>query len=324
MVSSAAAVRLCAVLLAVAAATVAGAGTLPPFNVGGFQWAENLAFDGQGRLFVSDAQTGTIWRIFLSADGQSYEREVHIDAFSKALGLAFLDTPPAGVTGFAVVADGGMLSRKYHVISFDPSTNDTNKYTMVADVPGGNGAGIFERDLTMFVSTEGKPLIEPGAVFRVDLSSGAVTTVLNIDGANGVAVDNERAQLHVGSLFGAYFSVYALPSLAPVAEEVPAYGMGSIDDFALASNGSVHVAADYFGNRIVASDWEHAAAAGKYVVQGGDSPNAKSLSSPTSVAWGRGRGFNASLLYVTEGGVSVRPNSRVLTLEPAAKPVLTV
>lgn len=33
-------------------------------NVDGFTWAENLAFDGLGSLFVSEAVRGELWRIY--------------------------------------------------------------------------------------------------------------------------------------------------------------------------------------------------------------------------------------------------------------------
>lgn len=38
---------------------------LPLLEVSGFSWAENLAFDGRGSLFVSDVATGELSRIYL-------------------------------------------------------------------------------------------------------------------------------------------------------------------------------------------------------------------------------------------------------------------
>lgn len=288
--------------------------SLPPFEMGGFHWAENLAFDGKGRLFVADAEVGTIWRIFLDEATNTYKKEVHIDAFKKALGLTFLHTPPDLVTGFAVVVDKAVGGTSY-IISFDPSTNSTNRYTTVAEIPGGNGLDVFTQDQTLFTSTEGG-LTGPGLVTRVSIATGAVDVIAQIDGANGLKVDNARSLLHVGSLRDPHFHVFKLPSLE-VVSVTPAYGQISMDDFCLARNGSLHIAADYFNNRVVASNWEDPKDVGLYVVQGDDTP----LSHPTSVEWGAGPGFNSSLLYVTEGGVSVRPKSRVLTIEPALKPV---
>lgn len=50
------------VLIAVLAAVFAA--DLPSLNFEGFSWAENLAFDGLGNLFVTDAVRGELWRFF--------------------------------------------------------------------------------------------------------------------------------------------------------------------------------------------------------------------------------------------------------------------
>jgi hypothetical protein len=47
------------------------ASTLPMLNISGFSWAENLAFDGHGNLFVSDATTGMYADRIPSVDNHS-------------------------------------------------------------------------------------------------------------------------------------------------------------------------------------------------------------------------------------------------------------
>ncbi len=61
--------------------------TLPVLDMSGFSWAENLAFDANGNLFVSDATTGKIWRIFLPPNANSYSRTLHLSGFDGCLGL---------------------------------------------------------------------------------------------------------------------------------------------------------------------------------------------------------------------------------------------
>jgi hypothetical protein len=51
-----------ALLLAFSSLMAGASGAL--LNVDGFAWAENLAFDGLGSLFVSEAVRGELWRIY--------------------------------------------------------------------------------------------------------------------------------------------------------------------------------------------------------------------------------------------------------------------
>ena len=53
------------VLLSISGVALA---TLPILEVDGFSWAENLVFDGLGSMFVSDANTGYITRIYLCGE----------------------------------------------------------------------------------------------------------------------------------------------------------------------------------------------------------------------------------------------------------------
>jgi len=71
---------LCFLLIAATAVVVESSGVpkldAPPspplLNISGFAWAENLFFDGAGNLFVSDFQTGTLWRIFYDFETGDY------------------------------------------------------------------------------------------------------------------------------------------------------------------------------------------------------------------------------------------------------------
>lgn len=44
----------------------------------GFAWAENLIFDGNGNLFVSDVTRGEIYRIYYSETNHSYITEAFL------------------------------------------------------------------------------------------------------------------------------------------------------------------------------------------------------------------------------------------------------
>ena len=65
-----AAISFCSVLLWSARATE------NPLIIDGFAWAENLAFDGLGGLFVSEAVSGELWRV--SACGTFEINKVYI------------------------------------------------------------------------------------------------------------------------------------------------------------------------------------------------------------------------------------------------------
>lgn len=51
-----------AFLILSAVLSIVFAADLPLLNFEGFSWAENLAFDGLGNLFVTDAVRGELWR----------------------------------------------------------------------------------------------------------------------------------------------------------------------------------------------------------------------------------------------------------------------
>ena len=77
---------------ALALAAVQLSRALPLLEVDGFGWAENLCFDGLGSLFVSEMTGGKLHRIWLSDDGQSYNKEIHLDGFKTLAVLPYRET----------------------------------------------------------------------------------------------------------------------------------------------------------------------------------------------------------------------------------------
>jgi len=290
---------------------------LPVLDMDGFTWAENLGFDGLGNMFVSDPVVGKLWRIYLDPSTNKYEKVVHLDTYDRFLGIAFEQTP-SGPIGYVVADEGPTFNRNHYIVQFDPTPAGALpvKHSVAAKLPhGGNGLAYFGGDRTLFATHEGGPN-EPGVVMRAWLSNGTAEVVANIDGANGAAVDENTGQLHVGSLFGAYFTTFQLPNMTLV-QKNDAPGMFSIDDFCLSRDGTVRFATDFMFSHVVASSQKGMA----YVIQNDASYN---LRFPTAAKWGFGPGFNSSLLYVTEGGgILPRDTSqRVLQMEPRAMPVM--
>ena len=74
---------LVAFVLSLALAKAAGPADLPMLEVGGFSWAENLVFDGNGGLFASEYHRGELIRIQLCEDGASYCQAVHLSGFDN-------------------------------------------------------------------------------------------------------------------------------------------------------------------------------------------------------------------------------------------------
>ena len=75
--------------------------TLPTLLVDGFTWAENLAFDGKGHMFVSEAVHGYLYNIYLCNDGTEYCKDVYLRGFDRIGGLAIT---PDGNTIYIGVA----------------------------------------------------------------------------------------------------------------------------------------------------------------------------------------------------------------------------
>jgi len=59
----------------------------------GFTWAENLAFDGVGNMWVTDNVRGELWRIY--RDGNSYSKQHWLSGFHRLLGMAVNPVPGA-------------------------------------------------------------------------------------------------------------------------------------------------------------------------------------------------------------------------------------
>jgi hypothetical protein len=127
---------LCAI---VATVLVNNAVALPMLDISGFSWAENLAFDNSGNLFVADAVTGKIWRIYLDPSSNTYKKTLHINAgFKGALGLAVTQNNSQVYCNVKLDPELHSDIGSYAIIAFNPSI--AGSYQFVASLPeGGNG-----------------------------------------------------------------------------------------------------------------------------------------------------------------------------------------
>ena len=273
----------------------------------GFSWAENLHFDGQGNLFVSDFRKGHLVRVWWDAATQSYAQEIHLQqGFHRFLGIA--STP--GDPWVYVVAQQA-ASSEYVVVK--TMATQPERFEVVAYLKG-MGNGLAMHDGFLYTAMEGDFLPGEGRVFRIDPWNGNVT-LLNgaLWSADGVYILQVDAQpvLLVSQLLDARlwaFDVSTNQSLGRIAEVQHHTWM---DDFCAVQVKNLHAA----GNRPTLQVYGAGFLRGEVVTFQTPLPPPESntsrpvmsviadgFKSPTSVRPGTGKGFRSTSLYVSEGG----------------------
>lgn len=293
-----------------------------------FTWAENLVFDGIGNMFVSDAVRGELWRIYLCENRTEYCHNVHLDAGLKDIGG--IQISEDGLTIYA----GATLNNKSHAIISTPTSGSDGLFKIIALTKNkANGLAYdYERNV-LYCTDEGTGSDEGGTITALDLSTNIQTTIKDfVPGADGAWMDNENKLLYVGELLTMHVLVFNTsgisPSNAPIfIAEFDAFApLGGLphmlDDFTIDKTSSSSFSS-LGQNVLYGTDWT-----GKAVVKcslDGTSyppetiapPEGVKLYEPTSVRWGKGPGFDANSLYVTEGGgvLPSQTNRRVLQIK---------
>ena len=72
---------------------------LPILNIDGFTWAENLVFDGNGHMFVSDTVKAEVYKIELCQNATSYCKSIYLHGGLK--GIGGMQVSSDGLTLFA-------------------------------------------------------------------------------------------------------------------------------------------------------------------------------------------------------------------------------
>jgi sugar lactone lactonase YvrE len=293
---------------------------LPCLNVDGFSWAENLAFDGLGNLFVSDAIRGELWRIYLSENKLEYISSLHLNEGIKDIGG--VQITPDGTTIYA----GATLANKSHAIISTPTTFTNGEFEVLAvtkNKPNGF-AGDWKHNI-LYCTDEGTGSDEGGTVTAFDIASRTMTLVKDfVTGADGAWLDGTSDKLFVGELLS--MKMMAFDTSTPVAKFLGEYdGLTSLgvphmlDDFTLESE----VSPDNLGETaFYGTDWTGRKVM-RYTLDGKGEvfevppPSGIELYEPTSVRRGKGPGFDPDSLYVTEGGgvLPSQTNRRVLQLK---------
>jgi sugar lactone lactonase YvrE len=282
------------------AVTIAVTEQLPTLDMSGFAWAENMAFDGRGSLFVSDAVQGILYRVFLQ--GSQYQREAHLQGgdWSGVDGLA------ASQDGSIVFAVVGSLLGSSRVLAVDAAQPNTYK-TLCALPAKGNGLGLHYASGKLYATSEGFFVPGRGAVFEIDSTSGAVSTFASgLNSADGLYILQSQELMFVSDVTGAKVLKFDLASRSLLATISLPNGVKSLDDMSLSADGSVLFGADFLGGFAFAC---LANGEGQAVVL------AARLKSPTSVRFAAGPGFNASSVFVTEGGGVLKSDTSRRVLE---------
>jgi len=283
---------------------------LPLLAVEGFGWAENLAFDGLGSLFVSEMTRGELHRIWLCDDGSSYCSEVHTTGFKNIGGLA---VSPDGTEIYAAVT----FADKTHGIISTKTSGKDGTYSIVAkdlsDKP--NGMQLFNG--VFFCTAEGG-VAGNGTVFTVSLSTGEQKIVQKDLNADGAWIDPTTLRLFIGQVKSMKIAVFdisggespiRLDDIYPGPSKTFHFpGLQLLDDLTLAAKGGQSssdfifspkmqlLGADWVGKRLLRFSLDGE------IVETVQPPEGIKLKELTSVRWGKGPGFDSNSVYVTEGG----------------------
>jgi len=301
-----------AALLGMTALASTGSATseaeLPLLNVDGFAWAENLAFDGYGNLFVSEAVRGELWKITLNANGTAYDAGIHLtDGVSQFGGLQI---SPDGSTVYA----GATLPDDSHaLLSTSATVSDGTFEVVVVTKNQANGLACDFSAKICYMTDEGTGSDEGGTVVAVDLSTGLQTTIKDhVQGANGAWLDEGSQLLFVGELISKKINVFDT-SQSPAAFTGVYTGLNDalgqkdlLDDLCLVERAGGVDPDDLASTLLLGADWTGRTVQ-KFSLDGTSVgtvpvPEEIELKEATSVRWGKGPGFDEKSIYVTEGG----------------------
>lgn len=250
----------------------------------GYGLLENLAFDGQGTLLLSEGSLGGTPGGIRGLTAAGVKSTVVPDVASPG-GIvvdgrtAYFNTGDGLASGLFNIADGTLSTVDL----------DTQQVSVVARglvMPNGlvrlpNGDFVVSRDL-------GK-----GSMTRITPAGAKTSYAPAATNTNGMAVDLARNQFYVVSTFNPTTEVFVIdlddPAKAPRTIRIPGIGpLNAADDIVLGSDGQLYIALNVAGS-VVRLNPE----------TGAQCTIAKGLPSASSLRFGSGPGWDASSLYVT-------------------------
>lgn len=287
----------------------------------GFQWAENLWFDGNGGLFVAESfKAYIVWKLTRpSGVGMASTKTKWLEGskigFTNVLGL---HTVP-GSKGLWMYAIVQLIAGGASVIRF--STTEPGVYSVYARTPAlGNGIAVSSKTNTLFTTNEGNFKPGKGIVISVPNASAAFTSADDLWAADGAWLlendfnnNSNNNLLLVSEVVEGKIVVFQVNPVTGVLTETATYkapGCAMVDDFCVINNASapwstekLFLAADWWNNRVVQFTIDNTTGV---PVSGASTVLASGLRNPTSVRPGRGAGWEGfprgSSVFVTEGG----------------------
>lgn len=142
-----------------------------------YTWAENLHFSADGtKLFTTELSTGTVYMI--SADGSGGFTKTQWLSDPAINGLLGLASAPNSDTMFSVGhgidASGAAIDM---VLTF--SSSEPGQWKQIAQTPKkGNGLMFHAASDCLYTTSEGDWLPGDGSLYRVNVSTGAVTEIV--------------------------------------------------------------------------------------------------------------------------------------------------
>lgn len=267
--------------------------------IDGFSWAENLVFDGNGNMFVSENTRGELWRIYRCIDGKEYCKEIHASGFKSFGGLA--------CNGTHLYAGATFLNMSFVILSL--SISAPQEYSILIETSHqANGLAVDWYNQMLYFTYENFEETD-GDVISVNIQEHTSEVVATVMGADGAWFDETNRKLFIGELLSMYIHVFSVSPYGLVENEEIYPGpsetltkLSMLDDFTLEAQSNIEnmnettlIGTDYSGKQVVS-----------FQLGGGEvSPldvGELVLHAVTSVRWGRGPGFDEGSLYVTEGG----------------------
>lgn len=292
----------------------------PMLNIGGFAWAENLAFDGLGGLFISENDRGKLYRINYDKQANNYTVNEHVSRGFKQFGG--LSVTPDGQT---LYAGGAFDDNTFGVISVPTKAPlvGQQSYTVLTQTLDDvcNGMMLVPGENALYGTSSKK-----GTLTRIDAATGENKVVVqDLVVPDGLFYDELSNLLFIGELLTKNIRVFDVSTQSLLPDTFPAaskFGLiHMMDDLAVLGK----VDANNLGQtKVVAADWT-----GKQIIEftldGSWSnvvtlPNGIELFEPTSIRVGKGFGFDENSYYITEGGgmTGKTTNRRVLQLTPGS------
>lgn len=300
----------------------------PMLVMDGFSWAENLAFDGLGGLFVSEAVQAKLYRICYNPVSSTYERNVHLaKGFKQFGGLA--PTPDGQMYYKTIYAAVIFQDKTFGIISTSTKASinplEEQAYTILTNSMDhlANGMQLVPKENAIYGTSE------TGTLTRVSTIDGSIKVISDtLVKPDGLWYDTASNLLLVGELVTKRLIIYDLntqkfSNYYPAVSSLPSYHM--IDDLTVVAANGITDTSNLNSTYVVAADWTGKTIV-KFTLDGKDiqkiAPPADidSYYEPTSIRRGKGFGFDPNSFYITEGGGATRYNKfrRIIQLTPGA------